>query len=144
MRNDYTCLTVFFPPRPFLALGNQDVLDLIDRPRTGILKILDEQCIVDWGTERKFSLSLYSTCEKAGQRFHVSSAQRVRNKFAIEHYAGFVEYSTENWLEKNRDQLPAASAELLESSDFELIGKIKVNPLKRLVSTQGMLMTRVS
>lgn len=133
-----------FPPLPFLAPGNQDVLDLIDRPRTGILKILDEQCIVDWGTERKFSLSLYSTCDKASQRFHVSSAQRVRNKFAIEHYAGFVEYSTENWLEKNRDQLPAASAELLESSDFELIGKIKVNPLKRLVSTQGMLMTRVS
>lgn len=104
---------------------NQDVLDLIDKPRTGILQILDEQCLVDWGTERKFSLSLYSVCEKASQRFQVSSAQRVRNKFAVEHYAGLVEYSTENWLDKNKDQLPAACAELLESSDFELMSQIK-------------------
>jgi myosin-5 len=106
---------------------NQDVLDLIDKSRTGILQILDEQCIVDWGTERKFSLSLYSVCEKASPRFHVSSAQRVRNKFSVEHYAGLVEYSTENWLDKNKDQLPAACAELLESSDFELMGLIKVS-----------------
>jgi myosin-5 len=106
---------------------NQDVLDLIDKSRTGILQILDEQCIVEWGTERKFSLSLYSVCEKASPRFHVSSAQRVRNKFSVEHYAGLVEYSTENWLDKNKDQLPAACVELLESSDFELMGLIKVS-----------------
>ena len=106
---------------------NQDVLNLIDKPRTGILQILDEQCIVDWGTEQKFSLSLYSICDSMSQRFHVSPPQRVRNKFSIEHYAGLVEYSTENWLEKNKDQLPAASAELLESSNFELISHIKVS-----------------
>jgi myosin-5 len=105
---------------------NQDVLDLIDKPRTGILQILDEQCIVDWGTDKKFSLSLYSTCDQVSNRFHVSPSQRVRNQFAVEHYAGMVEYSTENWLEKNKDQLPAASAELLDSSEFELIGLIKV------------------
>ena len=106
---------------------NQDVLDLIDKPRTGILQILDEQCIVDWGSDKKFCLSLYSICDNVSVRFHVSPAQRVRNKFAVEHYAGFVEYSTENWLEKNKDQLPAASAELLESSDFELITHLKVS-----------------
>lgn len=106
---------------------NQDVLNLIDKSRTGILQILDEQCMVDWGTEQKFSLSLYSTCDSMSQRFHVSPPQRVRNKFSVEHYAGMVEYSTENWLEKNKDQLPAASAELLESSSFELIKHIKVS-----------------
>jgi myosin-5 len=45
----------------------------------------------------------------------------------VEHYAGYVEYTVENWLEKNKDQLPAASVELLESSEFELIGQIKVS-----------------
>jgi len=113
---------------------NQDVLDLIDKPRTGILQILDEQCIVDWGTDKQFSLSLYSTCDQVSNRFHVSPAQRVRNQFAVEHYAGIVEYSTENWLEKNKDQLPAASAELLDSSDFELIGLIKVCKCQILIS----------
>ena len=116
---------------------NQDVLDLIDKSRTGILQILDEQCIVEWGTERKFSLSLYSVCEKASPRFHVSSAQRVRNKFSVEHYAGLVEYSTENWLDKNKDQLPAACVELLESSDFELMGLIKVSA--HLIHTRRLL-----
>lgn len=105
---------------------NQDVLDLIDKPGTGILQILDEQCIVDWGTDKKFSLSLYSTCDKVSNRFQASPSQRVRNQFTVEHYAGPVEYSTENWLEKNTDQLPAASAELLDSSEFEMIGLIKV------------------
>ena len=105
---------------------NQDVLELIDKPGTGILQILDEQCIVDWGSDKKFCLSLYSTCDQGSRRFQVTPAQRVRNQFAVEHYAGLVEYSTENWLEKNKDQLPAASAELLDSSEFELIGLIKV------------------
>lgn len=71
-------------------------------------------------------MSLYSLCDQISDRFHVSPAQRVRNKFAVEHYAGFVEYSTESWLEKNKDQLPAATAELLESSDFPLVAEIKV------------------
>ena len=109
---------------------NQDVLDLIDKPGTGILQILDEQCIVDWGTDKKFSLSLYSTCDKVSNRFHANPSQRVRNQFTVEHYAGPVEYTTENWLEKNTDQLPAASAELLDSSEFEMIGLIKVCKLK--------------
>lgn len=115
------------------------MLDLIDKPPTGILQILDEQCIVDWGTDKKFSLSLYSTCDQISNRFHVSPAQRVSNKFAVEHYAGLVEYSTENWLEKNKDQLPAASAELLESSDFELIVRLKVG-----ASRNGILLSLVN
>ena len=104
---------------------NQDVLDLIAKPRTGILQILDEQCMVDWGSDQKFSLSLYQNCGKHAC-FNVTSTQRVSNKFSVEHYAGYVEYTADNWLEKNKDQLPAASVELLESSDFELIGQIKV------------------
>ena len=123
-QQEYERECIFWKYIPFP--DNQDVLNLIDKPRTGILQILDEQCIVDWGTEQKFSLSLYSICDSS-QRFHVSSSQRVRNKFCVEHYAGSVEYSTESWLEKNKDQLPAASAELLESSNFELISHIKVS-----------------
>ncbi|EED94390.1 predicted protein, partial [Thalassiosira pseudonana CCMP1335] len=117
---------------------NQDVLDLIDKPRTGILQLLDEQCMVSWGSDDKFSLSLYSNCEK-NDRFTVGSAQRVRNQFSVEHYAGPVEYTVESWLEKNKDQLPAASVELLESSDFELIGQIK-----KYVRSEGAKLTTKS
>ena len=44
----------------------------------------------------------------------------------MEHYAGYVEYTIKNWLKMNKDHLPAASVELLESFEFELIGQIKV------------------
>ena len=117
----------YISPRKFIPFpDNQLVLDLIDKPRTGILQLLDEQCMVNWGTDDKFSSNLYSNCGKH-DRFNVESAQRVRNQFSVEHYAGYVEYTVENWLEKNKDQLPAASVELLESSEFALIGQIKVS-----------------
>jgi len=102
---------------------NQDVLDLIDMKHTGILSLLDEQCILPKSTDQKFTRYLYARCDKH-PRFNATSAQRVDYKFSIEHYAGYVEYTTDAWLEKNKDQLPAASAALLTSSDFPLIGEI--------------------
>ncbi len=103
---------------------NQDVINLIDQKHTGILAILDEQCIVPQSTDEKFTRYLYSKCDKH-KRFSASSAQRVDYKFSIDHYAGDVEYSTDNWLEKNKDQLPAKSAALLKSSSFKLLTTIQ-------------------
>jgi ankyrin repeat protein len=103
---------------------NQDVLDLIDKKHTGILALLDEQCILPRSTDEKFTRYLYARCDKHA-RFSASSSQRVDYLFSIEHYAGFVVYTTDSWLEKNKDQLPAASSDLLNSSDFWLIGEIK-------------------
>jgi len=103
---------------------NQDVLDLIDRRHVGMLAILDEQCIVPQSTDEKFTRYLYSKCDQH-IRFSASSAQRVDYKFTIEHYAGGVEYSTDHWLEKNKDQLPAKSSALLRNSNFKLLNKIQ-------------------
>lgn len=102
---------------------NQDVLDLIDGKRTGILALLDEQCILPRSTDRKLTGNLYGRCDKH-PRFCASSSQRVDFLFSIEHYAGFVEYNTDAWIEKNKDQLPAASSDLLKSSDFALVDVI--------------------
>ena len=99
---------------------NQDVLDLIDLKHTGIMALLDEQCMLPKSTDNKFTRYLYARCDNH-QRFIATSAQRVEYVFSIEHYAGLVEYSTEGWLEKNKDQLPASAANLIKSSDFELL-----------------------
>jgi ankyrin repeat protein len=99
---------------------NQDVLDLIDMKHTGILALLDEQCILPRTTDQKFTRYLYARCDNHA-RFCATSSQRVDYVFSIEHYAGLVEYTTDGWIEKNKDQLPAASSELLKSSDFELL-----------------------
>ena len=103
---------------------NQDVLDLIDMKHTGMLAILDEQCIVPQSTDEKFTRYLYSKCDKH-HRFTASSAQRVDYKFSIEHYAGKVEYNTDSWLEKNKDQLPAKSSALLKNSSFNLLTTVQ-------------------
>jgi len=103
---------------------NQDVLDLIDRKHTGILALLDEQCIVPRSNDQKFTRYLYAKCD-AHERFSATSAQRVDYKFSIEHYAGPVEYSTENWLEKNKDQLPASSVNLIRGANFDLLAKVQ-------------------
>ena len=99
---------------------NQDVLNLIDVKHTGIMALLDEQCILPRSTDNKFTRYLYARCDRH-PRFSASSAQRVDYLFSIEHYAGLVEYNTEGWLEKNKDQLPASAAELIKSSDFDLL-----------------------
>jgi len=103
---------------------NQDVLDLIDKRHTGIIALLDEQCILPGSSDQKFTRYLYARCDKH-PRFHAKSAQRVDYKFSVEHYAGLVEYTTDSWLEKNKDQLPAAAADLLNESDFGLIAKLR-------------------
>jgi myosin V len=102
---------------------NQDVLDLIDKKHAGILALLDEQCILPQSTDQKYTRYLYGKCDQHG-RFSASSSQRVDYKFSIEHYAGYVEYTTDTWIEKNKDQLPAASSDLLKSSTFPLIDVI--------------------
>ena len=104
---------------------NQDVLDLINMKNVGIFAILDEQCIVEWGSDDKFVQQLYTRCE-SHYRFEVTAAQKPYHKFSVDHYAGLVEYSTDEWIEKNKDQLPIASVELLTSSTFGYIGKLQV------------------
>jgi myosin-5 len=101
------------------------VLDLIDRKHTGILALLDEQCIVPRSDDQKFTRYLYAKCD-THTRFSASAAQRVDYKFSIDHYAGPVEYSTDNWLEKNKDQMPSASVDLLKCANFELLSQIQV------------------
>lgn len=103
---------------------NQDVLDLIDKKHTGILALLDEQCILPRSTDEKYTRYLYARCD-SHTRFCATSSQRVDHLFSIEHYAGYVEYSTDSWLEKNKDQLPSASSDLLKASSFAFIAEIQ-------------------
>ena len=99
------------------------MLDLIDKRITGVFATLDEQCIVP-STDQKFTRFLYTKCEKH-PRFGASAGQKAHHKFTIEHYAGPVEYNTESWLEKNKDQMPSASVELVKGANFELLGQIQ-------------------
>lgn len=94
---------------------NQDILDLIERKRDGILSILDENCRLASCTDTTFCRSIFEKC-KRHPRFSATQAQIANLSFSIEHYAGTVTYSSDNFLEKNKDELPKETTELLISS----------------------------
>ena len=104
---------------------NQDVLDLIDKKGSGILSILDDQCKAPGTTDKTFANDLYGKCSGHG-RFEADFRQVGSRKFAVVHYAGTVEYSTDGFVEKNRDELPKESTELLMSSNNAFVKDLAV------------------
>lgn len=99
---------------------NQDVLDLIEQKRDGIISILDEQCRLPRCTDSSFARVLYDKCSNH-PRFIASTTQKVELSFSIQHYAGLVEYNASNFLEKNKDELPKETTDLLMSSSYEFV-----------------------
>ena len=99
---------------------NQDILDLIEKRREGILSVLDENCRLASCTDASFCRAIYEKCENH-PRFSASQTQRVNLTFTIDHYAGMVTYSSENFLEKNKDELPTETTDLLTSSSLPFL-----------------------
>ena len=99
---------------------NQDVLDLLEKRGTGIFSLLDDQCRAPGPSDKAFALGLYSNC-KGQSRFVASRRQLANLQFSVEHYAGPVEYTTDGFVEKNRDELPKESIELLRNSQAGFI-----------------------
>ena len=103
---------------------NQDVLDLIDKRGSGILSILDDQCRAPGTSDKSFALDVLKKC-KGQSRFSASRKQTATLQFSVHHYAGPVEYTTEGFIEKNRDDLPKEATDLLQNS---------YNPFVRLLA----------
>lgn len=99
---------------------NQDVLDLIEKRHDGILSILDEQCRLPRCTDSTFATSVYQKCFEHN-RFQATKSMQARFSFAIQHYAGLVEYSTDFFLEKNKDELSKETTMLLRSSGLPFL-----------------------
>jgi len=99
---------------------NQDILDLIEKRRGGILSILDEHCRLATCTDASFCRAVHDKC-KEHPRFSGTMTQRSNLTFSIHHYAGPVTYDTRNFLEKNKDELPKETTELLTSSSLAFL-----------------------
>jgi myosin-5 len=99
---------------------NQDVIDLIDQKRTGILSILTDQCRAPRGTDGSFCDAMYKTCGSM-PRFEATNLQRGHKQFTIVHYAGPVTYETDGFVEKNKDEIPRGASKLLKSSSKDFV-----------------------
>ncbi|KJR85249.1 myosin heavy chain [Sporothrix schenckii 1099-18] len=100
----------------FIDFGRdlQPTIDLIELSNPiGIFSCLDEDCVMPKATDKSFTEKLNSLWEKKSTKYRPS---RLRNGFILTHYAAEVEYSTNNWLEKNKDPLNDNITRLLAAS----------------------------
>jgi len=115
---------------------NQDVLDLIENKRTGLISVLDDQCRAPGTTDQSFASLLYRTC-KNHTRLEADFRQVGKKLFGIKHYAGSVEYDTINFIEKNRDETPRETIELLKSSSKPFVKILLKQHEKTIASPQS-------
>ncbi|KAJ8576817.1 hypothetical protein ON010_g2391 [Phytophthora cinnamomi] len=97
---------------------NQDCVNLISQRPTGILSLIDEECVMPKGSDTTLASKLYRACG-SHSRFEASRIQRARGLFTIVHYAGHVEYSSDGFLEKNKDVLHQEAVDMLVYSTRE-------------------------
>ena len=128
-----------------IQVQNQDVIDLIDSKGTGIINILHDQCRTPGATDKSFAMIMYEKLSPHS-RFEADPHQVAGKLFAVHHYAGLVEYSVDGFIEKNKDELPKSSTELLLSSTNAFVKTIAnemvqpaaaATPKKSLTSPRG-------
>ncbi|KAJ9155709.1 Myosin type-2 heavy chain 1 [Pleurostoma richardsiae] len=108
----------------FIDFGRdlQPTIDLIELPNPiGIFSCLDEDSVMPKATDKSFTEKLNSLWDKKSTKYRPS---RLRNGFILTHYAAEVEYSTEGWLEKNKDPLNDNITRLLAASTDKHIANL--------------------
>ncbi len=100
----------------FIDFGKdlQPTIDLIELPNPiGIFSCLDEDSVMPKATDKSFTEKMHSLWERKTPKYRPS---RLAQGFVLTHYAAEVEYSTEGWLEKNKDPLNDNITRLLAAS----------------------------
>ncbi|KAL5406345.1 hypothetical protein PMIN03_007844 [Paraphaeosphaeria minitans] len=100
----------------FIDFGRdlQPTIDLIELPNPiGIFSCLDEDSVMPKATDKSFTEKLHSLWDRKSTKYKRSL---LTQGFMLTHYAAEVEYSTEGWLEKNKDPLNDNVTRLLAGS----------------------------
>lgn len=101
----------------FIDFGKdlQPTIDLIELTNPiGIFSCLDEDCVMPKATDKSFTEKLNGLWDRKTPKYRSS---RLKQGFVLTHYASEVEYSTQDWLEKNKDPLNDNVTRLLAASE---------------------------
>ncbi|KAJ1996020.1 class II myosin [Coemansia spiralis] len=100
----------------------QPTIDLIDRTKPiGIMSCLDEECVMPKATDKTFTEKLHGLWANRSDKYDVP---RFAMGFIVKHYASQVEYSTEGWLDKNKDPLNENVTRLLGNSSEPFVAQL--------------------
>ncbi|KKA30013.1 hypothetical protein TD95_004327 [Thielaviopsis punctulata] len=126
----------------FIDFGRdlQPTIDLIELPNPiGIFSCLDEDCVMPKATDKSFTEKLNSLWDKKSTKYKPS---RLGQGFILTHYAAEVEYSTEGWLEKNKDPLNDNITRLLAASTEKHIANLFSDCAELLEDANGVTAQR--
>eukprot|EP01060_Flectonema_neradi_P017288 TRINITY_DN2417_c0_g2_i2.p1 TRINITY_DN2417_c0_g2~~TRINITY_DN2417_c0_g2_i2.p1 ORF type:complete len:1291 (+),score=343.10 TRINITY_DN2417_c0_g2_i2:118-3990(+) len=103
---------------------NGPCLELL-RGKSGIISLLDDECSMGTGSDDGLLEKVLQTHSS-----HNSFAQKKlsRNSFIIHHYAASVNYTVENWLDKNKDTLRPDMKHIMRASTDPLIARLIPEP----------------
>lgn len=104
-------------------MDNALCLELIEKTPGGVLKLLDEECIVPQGNDETFLEKLITRAEQMGNP-HFQTTKNRRQQFIIVHYAGNVTYTVLGFTEKNKDELQPDLVSLMTSSGNPFIREL--------------------
>jgi len=108
----------------FIDFGKdlQPTIDLIELPNPiGIFSCLDEDSVMPKATDKSFTEKLHSLWDRKTPKYRRSL---LKDGFMLTHYAAEVEYSTDGWLEKNKDPLNDNVTRLLALSSDRHIASL--------------------
>jgi len=107
VRENITWTNVAYP-------DNSEVMQLLDG-KTGILALCDEQVLFPKSTD-KTMVNKFHEFHRNHPKFSASHFDVANYKFVIRHFAGPVRYSSEGFLDKNRDNIRGDMADLIHQS----------------------------
>ena len=97
---------------------NKLLVELIDKPATGILSLLAEECFFPSGSDASWLQKIKS---QHARHANFSEERLDRTAFTISHYPGKVTYQSTGFLEKNKDPLSQDLVVLMQFSDDDFV-----------------------
>lgn len=98
-------------------VDNQDVLALLETPRSGMFALLDEELRLPQGSDQGFLRKVEKEHKEKSSRFKRDFRMKD-DHFEIKHFAGVVLYSASNFLDKNKDKLYDHLEDLIQKSSI--------------------------
>jgi myosin heavy subunit len=118
----------------FYFQTNTKCIELIEGKRTGMLSLLDEQCIMPNGNDETFCTKLKNDIP---DHPHLYTAKMKGSKFTLKHYAAEVVYDAEGFCFKNKDPVQPAIVDLMHSSRSKYVQKLFASHYDKLEQAQN-------
>jgi myosin-5 len=107
-------------------VDNSACVELIENKGWGIQAILDDVCIMPKGDDKQFLERLMQTQQVKSHGHFGASKQRFET-FVVNHYAGSVAYTTNDFCEKNKDLLAVDLVQMMQKSKSKFFAQLFEN-----------------